>query len=94
MPATTIKLPPKLKERVAAVIEGTGKSAHAFMVEAIEQQTAIAERRKEFVAEALAAERQMLKTGRGYAAEDVHAYLEARVRQAKARRPKAKRWRA
>ncbi|HZP91379.1 MAG TPA: CopG family transcriptional regulator [Burkholderiales bacterium] len=94
MPATTIKLPPELKERVAAVIEGTGKSAHAFMVEAIERQTAIAERRKEFVAEALAAERQMLKTGRGYAAEDVHAYLEAKAQHAKVRRPKAKRWRA
>jgi predicted transcriptional regulator len=42
MSATTIKLPPELKDRIAAVVEGTGKSAHAFMVEAIEHQTLLA----------------------------------------------------
>jgi predicted transcriptional regulator len=40
MPATTIKLPPELKQRVARLIRGTGQSAHAFMLEAIELQTA------------------------------------------------------
>jgi len=29
-----------LKERIAAAIEGTGMSAHAFMLEAIAQQAA------------------------------------------------------
>jgi predicted transcriptional regulator len=94
MSATTIKLPPELKDRIAAVVEGTGKSAHAFMVEAIEHQTLLAERRREFVAEALAAERQMLRSGRGYAANDVHAFLESKAQKGKTRRPKAKSWRA
>ena len=93
MAATTIKLPPELKERVAAVIAGTGKSAHAFMIEAIEQQTAVAERRKKFVAEALSAERKMLRSGQGYDADEVHAYLEAIAHQKRKQRPKIRKWR-
>lgn len=37
MPATSLKLPDELKRRVAALVSETGQSAHAFMVEAIEQ---------------------------------------------------------
>jgi predicted transcriptional regulator len=93
MGATTLKLSAELKERVKAVIEGTGKSPHAFMVEAIEQQTALAEKRKEFVAAALRARRNFLKTGKGYALEDVHKYLSARIAGKPARKPRLKRWR-
>jgi hypothetical protein len=44
-----------LKERVAAVVQGTGKTAQGFMVEAIERETRLAEQRKQFVARAPAA---------------------------------------
>jgi len=47
--ATRLKLPEGLKERVASLVEGTGKSAHAFMLEAIEQETLLAEQRKQLV---------------------------------------------
>ena len=43
-----------LKKRVAAVVQGTDKSPQAFMVEAIERETRLAEQRKQFVAQAKA----------------------------------------
>ena len=55
MGTTTLKLPDQLKDRIADVVDGTGKTPHAFMVEAIEQQTRLAEQRKSFVADALKA---------------------------------------
>jgi predicted transcriptional regulator len=91
--AVTLKLPPELKQRVASVVKGTDKSAHAFMVEAIEQQTALAEKRKQFVAQALARSREFERTGKGYAFEDVRKYFAARIAGKRARKPRLKRWR-
>ena len=93
MATTTLKLPVELKERVASVIEGTGKSAHAFMVEAIEEQTRRAELRKDFVADALKARKHALQTGKAYTLEDVKRYYAARAAGKPARRPRLKRWR-
>jgi predicted transcriptional regulator len=93
MGTTTLKLPDELKERVADVVDGTGKSAHAFMVEAIEQQTRLAEQRKQFVADALAARQEFRRTGKAYAFEDVREYFTARVAGKPARRPRLRRWR-
>lgn len=90
---TTLKLPAELKERVASIVEGTGKSPHAFMVEAIEQQTRLAERRKQFVADALAAREHAMKTGKAYRLEDVERYYAARLAGRPAKRPRLKRWR-
>jgi predicted transcriptional regulator len=89
----TLKLPPELKDRVASIVKGTDKSAHAFMVEAIEQQATLAEKRKAFVADAVAALRDFERTGKGYALEDVRKYYAARIAGKKARRPRLKRWR-
>lgn len=91
--AVTLKLPPELKDRVTSVVKGTDKSAHAFMVEAIEQQTTLAEKRKAFIAEGVAALREFERTGKGYALEDVRKYFAARIAGRKARRPRLKRWR-
>jgi predicted transcriptional regulator len=93
MSATTLKLPPELKSRIKAVTEGTGKSPHAFMVEAIEQQTRLAERRRLFVADALKARRHALHTGKAYAFEDVRGYYAASAAGKPAKRPRLKRWR-
>ena len=51
------------------------------------------ERRWAFFADAAAADAQMLASGEGYAAEDVHRYFRARVRGEKPRRPKPIQWR-
>lgn len=90
---TSLKLPAELKGRVTAVIKGTGKSAHAFMVEAIAEQTRLAELRKQFVQDALEAEAEALESGTGHDASEVHAYLSARAAGHRPKRPKTRKWR-
>jgi len=91
--ATSLKIPPELKARVDAAAQAAGKSAHAFMLEAIEHETARAERYEAFLAEALEADRDMDDTGLYYAAEDVFRYMTARADGKRARRPRPKAWR-
>ena len=93
-PVTSLKIPEELKKRVVAVIEGTDQSSHAFMVEAIERQTSLAEKRRQFLAEADAAEKVLRTTGKGYDGDEVHAYMRARASGKKAKRPKVKAWRS
>ncbi|MEJ2175289.1 MAG: ribbon-helix-helix protein, CopG family [bacterium] len=93
MPSTTIKLPPELKQRVARLVRGTGQSAHAFMLEAIEQQAALAERRKAFVRDALASRKEALASGKGYQLEDIRRHYAARVKSGRSHKLRAKRWR-
>jgi len=52
-----------------------------------------AEQRAGFIAEALAAEEEMLESGEGYAADDVHRYIKARIAGENSERPEAKLWR-
>ena len=93
MPPTTLKLPPGLKERIQAVVSGTDRSVHSFMLEAIERETTLAEKRRSFVAEAREAADDFDRTGLGYDADEVHAYFRARAAGKRVPRPKAKRWR-
>ncbi len=93
MSTTSLKLSQDLKNRTAAVARAQGLTPHAFMVGAIEQAAIAAERRAGFVADALAAREVMLKTGKGYAVDEVHAYLRNRIAGKPAKRPKAKSWR-
>ena len=76
--ATTLKLPPDLKDRISKVIEGTGQTAHAFMIDAIRAQPENAEKRRAFTAAALAARQEFAHTGVAYAMEDVHRYIKAK----------------
>ena len=71
----------------------THKSAHAFMVEAISMETRRAELRRKFIAGALAADREMERSGHGYAFREVKSYFAARLSGKPARRPRLKRWR-
>jgi predicted transcriptional regulator len=93
MSTTSIKLPENLKRRAVAAAETQGVSPHAFMVQAIELAAMAAEQRRSFVVDALAARQQLLKTGKGYDADEVHHYLKARVTGKKANKPKPKSWR-
>jgi hypothetical protein len=60
----------------------------------IEPSAAPTARRAGFVAEARAAREKMLRTGKGYDADEVHAYLKARIAGKKPTRPKARSWRS
>ncbi len=52
-----------------------------------------AEHQARFVAKAVTARKTMLKSGEGYDAGEVHAYIRERVSGKKSARPKAKSWR-
>jgi predicted transcriptional regulator len=93
MPVTSLKLPERLKRRLAAVVAGTDQSAHGFMVEAIAREVEAAERRHAFLRQARAAERQALRSGKAYDAGEVFDYLEERARGKTARRPRPRAWR-
>ena len=85
---TTLKLPEQLKARIAPLAEANGKSPHAWMIEALEERVVQSESYAEFMAEALEADREMTETGEGYAMEDVHRYLRAKLEGKPAKRPK------
>jgi predicted transcriptional regulator len=92
MSTTSLKLSDELKQRAVAAAEKKGVSPHAFMVQAIEQAATAAEQRAGFVSEALAAREQMLSSGKGYDAREVHAYLKARISGNKPAKPKTRPW--
>ena len=92
MATTSLKIPDALKQRTVALAQKQGLSPHAFMVDAIEHAAAAAERRSAFVDDALAAREQMLKTGKGFDAQEVHAYLQARIADKTTTKPKARSW--
>ena len=93
MPATTtLKLPETLKKRIAPLAESAGKTPHAWMVEALETQAVLAEKRKAFIADALAAEKEVGKNGLVFRAEDVHRYIRHRATGKKSARPKPVKW--
>lgn len=88
---TTLKLPEKLKARIARIAKETGRSAHGLMIEALEREVAREERMREFVREALQSDAAVEAGEKVYRAEDVHAWLERLAKDRKAARPKA--WR-
>lgn len=79
MATTTLKLPEELKARIASAAQAAGKAPHAFMIEALSAQTALAERRQAFVASAMAAEQEVAQFGLVYDADEVFSYLRARL---------------
>jgi predicted transcriptional regulator len=86
--STTLKLPDDLKERVGQAAHAAGKSPHAFMVEAIELHTRLAERRQDFIQSALAAEQEVATYGLVYDGDEVLSYLKARFEGRKVARPR------
>lgn len=86
--ATTIKLPDDLKQRIALLAEAAGKTAHAWMVEALERQAAMAEAREGYLRDAEASAAEVDVGGALYAAEDVAAYLLSRAAGKATARPR------
>ena len=87
--ATTLKIPDALKERLNALAEAEGKSPHAYMIEALEQQAQRAERQRAYLAAGDAALRDYEKTGIAYAMEDVERYVVALAEGRAGAKPKA-----
>ena len=89
----SLKLPDALKERINSLVRGSDRTAHAFMVEAIERAARAEELRRRFGEEAAQAEEESLRSNKAYDAAEVFAYLEARVIGKRVRRPRSKAWR-
>lgn len=94
MSTTSLKLPDDLKQRAANAAQQLGISPHAFMVSAIEQAATATEQRARLIADARLARNEMIETGKGVDADEVHAYLKAKVSGKKAAKPKARPWHA
>jgi len=92
MATTSLKLPDDIKTQAVSAAKSMGISTHAFMVEAIRQAATAARQRAQFVAEAKAARKAMLKSGTGLDADEVHAYLRQRVAGKSSAVPKARSW--
>ncbi|MDP2102389.1 MAG: hypothetical protein Q8J59_05005 [Methylotenera sp.] len=80
MATTSLKLPDALKQRVNTLAELAGKSPHAFMVDVITEQTDRTEKRLAFIHSALEAKKDFDKTGMAYDADQVHAYMRAKIK--------------
>lgn len=85
---TSVKLPPALKARIAALARKTERSPHSLIIEAVERHVGREEKMQAFVADALAADVDIERTGTAYRAEDVHAWAERLARGGRARRPR------
>ncbi len=85
---TTLKLPEELKARIASAAQASGRTPHAFMIEALEVQARLAEMRQSFINDAIASAAEVDAGGALYAMEDVQAYILARISGKTAKRPK------
>lgn len=90
MSTTTIRIEDDLKERVAAIAEREGKSAHAFIVEAIARTVEQVEAEEELHSVADKRWAKVMATGKTVAWTDAKAYLAARAGGAKPVKPKAR----
>ncbi len=90
--STTLKLPENLKQRVGPLAKSVGKTPHAWMIEAIEVQASLAEKRGDFVADALASEKDVKRSGKAYRLEDVRSYMRNLAQGRKTKRPKPLKW--
>ena len=91
--ATSLKLPAALKAELDKLARDSGETTHAIMVRALSEHVDAAKRYRGFLDDAWHADRAMLDSGVGYAAEDVHAYVLARARGEKVKRPRPVKWR-
>ena len=90
MPTTTIRLDDELKTRLAECAQRAGKTAHAFILDAIAQTVDQSEQDNAF--NTLADQRwaNIQAGGNTVAWEDAKDYLAARARGEQARRPVAR----
>lgn len=84
---TTLKLPEQLKERIAPLARRSGKTPHAWMIEALEREVGLSEMRESFLQEASDSSAEVDAGGPLYDADDVHAFIAARAASKPARRP-------
>lgn len=90
MSTTTIRLEEDLKARIAAAAEREGKTAHAFVLDAIAHTVEQSELDDEF--QRIAEERwaKVRATGKSVPFDEARAYLKARAQGQRPARPSAR----
>ncbi len=94
MSTTSLKLPEDVKQLAAAAAKHQGVTPHAFMVDAIRAAAVAEEKRAAFLSDAASSRAETIRSGKGYPASEVHAYIRARAQGKVASKPKAKSWRS
>lgn len=94
MAATSLKLPDDLKRRLERLAAHASKTPHAFMVDVLAREAERAELRERFAAEAAQSEEHALSGGKAHGLASAFDYLERRFAGKRARRPRARSWRA
>ena len=90
MATTTIRIDDELKTRVAAAAERTGKTAHAFILDAIAQTVEHVEQDDEFRRLADGRWAKVLAKGKTVPWDEAKAYLAARARGERPIKPAAR----
>ena len=90
MSTTTIRIEDELKARVAVAAECTGKTAHAFILDAIAQTVEQVEVDEDFHRVADARWAKVLATAKTVPWDEAKAYLDARSRGQRVRKPAAR----
>lgn len=90
MSTTTIRIEDDLKARIAAAAERAGKTAHAFILDAIAQTVEQVELDDEFHRVADERWTKLLATGKTVPWDEAKSYLEARSRGQRPRKPVAR----
>lgn len=88
--AVSLRIPEEVKRRVEKQAGASDTTAHAFMLEAIQEKLLIEEAKASFHAEAKRRLARMKKSGKAIPADEVFNYLRDRVQGVQASRPKAR----
>lgn len=80
MSTTSIRIPDLTKRAVDELAKREGKTAHAFVLEAIEEKVELTRQRQAFLDEGRAALREVRENGRTVGLEEMADWLWARAR--------------
>lgn len=86
---TSLKLPDALKTRIAQVAAFEGKTAHALMVDTLQEAMEDALARQQWYADGQASYQETLGTNAVFGAANVKAYVLARLQGDASNRPQA-----
>ena len=90
MSTTTIRMPEKLKARVAAAAKRAGTTTHGFILDAIAEKAEQEDKRAAFDAQAEDRYAQIVATGKTIPWQEMRGYLEERLAGKEVKRPVAR----
>lgn len=90
MSTTTIRMPEKLKARVAAAAKRAGTTTHGFILDAIAEKAEQEDKRAAFDADAEDRYARIAATGKTIPWQEMRGYLEERLAGKEVKRPVAR----